>query len=400
MAAQQLTTVVVALTGTGMAVARAVSTAGLGQALGIDDDQTRPGLYSRHVTCHPKLTRRKLDDTLVADLAEFARAQSHPVVLVPAADDACEWLTDNADKLRPSLRISNGYTAERAGVLLDKWAFGERCRVLGIDVPLTYLPETMDDVRAFAVEVGLPCIVKPRAGHLWRNRLSGQKLLVPETLRQLLRDMEQIVGDPKAVVLQELVPGPESNLGVAAVWTGQDGSLRHVLTARKIRQFPRQFGSGSRVVTEALPEVAALSAQVLQQLDYRGLCGTEFKFDPRSGKWRLIEINPRPTLWYDLCRAAGSNLIAAHVRELAGLDPGQVAPQRQQVAWEYGLRDAVALAQAGGVQAVWHALRSEGIPNTDAVMAWDDPGATLAAGAHFVGQALSHLRPRRKRKKL
>ncbi len=399
MAAQQLTTVVVALTGTGLAVARAVAQAGLGPVLGIDDDQTRPGLYSRHVTCHPKLTRRKLDASLVADLAEFARTHSQPVVLVPAADDACEWLTDHADQLRPTLRISNGYTAGRAGVLLDKWAFGERCRVLGIDVPQTFLPETMDDVRAFALQVGLPCIVKPRAGHLWRNRLSGQKLLVPETLEQLLRDMEQIVGDPKAVVLQELVPGPESNLGVGAVWMGQDGAPRHVLTARKIRQFPRQFGSGSRVVTEALPEVAALSTQVLQQLDYRGLCGTEFKYDPRNGRWRLIEINPRPTLWYDLCRAAGSNLIAAHVRELAGLEPGSVAPQRQQVAWEYGLRDAVALAQAGGARAVWSALRSEGWPSTDAVMAWDDPGATLAAGAHFVGQALGHLRPGRKRKK-
>lgn len=386
---------VLALTGTGLAVARAVAQAGLGPVLGVDDDQTRPGLYSRHVTCHPKLTRRKLDDTLITELVAYARAQDHPVVLVPAADDACEWLADNAEKFLPSLRISAGYSPERAGVLLDKWAFGERCRLLGIDVPLTYLPETLEDVRAFAQEVGLPCIVKPRAGHLWRNRLSGQKLLVPQTLEQLLRDMEHIVGDPKAVVLQELVPGPESNLGVAAVWTGQDGTLRHVLTARKIRQFPRQFGSGSRVVTEALPEVADLSAQVLQKLDYRGLCGTEFKYDPRSGNWRLIEINPRPTLWYDLCRAAGSNLIAAHILELAGLDPGAVGRQRQQVAWEYGLRDAVALAQAGGVRAIWQAFRREGLPSTDAVMAWDDPGVTLAAGAHFVGQALSHLRPRR-----
>lgn len=206
MAAQQLTTIVLALTGTGLAVARAAAQAGLGPVLAIDDDQTRPGLYSRHVTCHPKLTRRALDASLVADLVAFARGQDHPVVLAPAADDACEWVVDNVSKLAPTLKISVGYTPERAGVLLDKWVFGERCRKLGIDVPLTYLPETLADVREFARQVGFPCIVKPRAGHLWRNRLSGQKLLVPETMEQLLHAMEHVVGDPKAVVMQELVP--------------------------------------------------------------------------------------------------------------------------------------------------------------------------------------------------
>lgn len=388
----QLVTVVLALTGTGMAVARAVSP--LGPVIGVDADRSRPGLYSRHVTRHPRLSSRALDGGLVQALIDFAQGQDRPVVVVPAADDACEWLTEHRQALAGHVRFSAGYTPERAGLLLDKWAFGDRCRALGVDVPLTYMPQTLDDVRAFAQEIGLPCIVKPRAGHLWRHRLSGQKLLVPETMDQLLRDMETIVGDPKAVVLQELVAGPERNLGVAAAWLGQDGAPRHLLTARKIRQFPRQFGSGSRVVTEDLPEVARLSAEVLQRLDYRGVCGTEYKYDLRRQRWRLIEINPRPTLWYDLCRAAGSDLLAAHVRELAGLDPGSVSPQRQGVAWEYGLRDAVALGQAGGVAALWQALRAEGLPQTDAVMALDDPGATLAAAAHFAGQALSHLRPR------
>lgn len=390
-----LTTIVLAMTGTGIAVARSASP--LGKVIAVDADRTRPGLYSRHVCRHAKLTYRHLDDALAEDLIVFAKAQALPVVLVPAADDACEWVIAKQPLLAPHLRISQGYTSQRAGLLLDKWAFGERCRTLGIDVPATFLPETMDDVRAFVREVGLPCIVKPRAGHLWRNRLSGQKLLVPNTVQELVRDMETIVGDPRAVVLQELIPGPESNLGVGAVWADQQGAVQQILTARKIRQFPRQFGSGSRVVTEDLPEVRRLSADVVARLAYRGLCGTEFKLDPRSQRWRLIEINPRPTLWYDLCRAAGQDLIAAHIAELADVPRPTPLPQRQGVAWEYALRDAVALGQAGGLPAVWSAIRREGLPTTDAVMAWDDPGATLAAGAHFVAQAISHLRPGRRR---
>lgn len=387
----QITTIVLVLTGTGMAVARSASQ--LGRVVGIDADRTRPGLYSRHVQRVAGLTERQLDAELLEKLIEFAQKQPHPVVLIPAADDACEWLLDHREKLRPHLRFSLGYTPERAGVLLDKSTFAQRCRDLNIDVPLTFQPETMDDVRHFAAEVGLPCIVKPRAGHLWRNRLSGQKLLVPQTLAELEHAMEHIVGQPNAVVLQELVPGPERNLAVGAVLTNQQGQVQHVLTARKIRQFPRQFGSGSRVVTEDLPEVRKLSADVVQALDYVGICGTEFKLDPRTQRWRLIEINPRPTLWYDLCRAAGTDLIRAHVQELADLPVDLPHNQQQGVAWQYALRDVVALGQTGGVRAIVQALRTEKLAETDAVAALDDPQAALAAVAHFVGQAAAHLWP-------
>jgi dihydroxyacid dehydratase/phosphogluconate dehydratase len=68
------------------------------------------------------------------------------------------------------------------------------------------------------------------------------------------------------------------------------------------------------------------------------------------------------------------------------------------VAWTYGLRDMVALGQAGGVPAVMNALWRETWAQTDAVMAWDDPGATLASIGHFAAQALAHLRPGRGKK--
>ncbi len=394
--AKLFTTIAVSLTGTGMAVARDVSA--VSTVLGIDDDKTRPGRHSKHISLAQKFSDKPLDARLADQLAHFAEHQKQPVVLIPAADDACEWVIAHRHRLLPHVRVSAGYTPERAGVLLDKSAFARRCADLKIDVPVTFQPTSMDDVRAFARDVGLPCIVKPRAGHKWRDRLSGQKLLVPKTLTELERAMIDIVGDPSAVVLQELVAGPERNLGVGAVWVDQRGKVQHVLTARKIRQFPRQFGSGSRVVTEDLPDVARLSADIMQALDYRGLCGTEFKLDERTGRWRLIEINPRPTLWYDLCRAAGTHLIRAHAEELAGLAIAPIAPQQDGIAWTYGLRDVVALGQTGGVPAVLKALRQETWAQTDAVMAWDDPGATLASIGHFAAQAFAHLRPGRGKK--
>ena len=390
------TAFVLSLTATGLAVARDLHGAGW-RVIGVDDDRTRPGCHSRLLDEVKGLSRLPLGLQLVeAMLEEAARCQG-PCIVLPAADDAVQWCIQHRDTLMPRVQVSAGLTPEGAGVMLDKSTFGQRCRDLGIDVPRTVQPASLADVQAFARDVGLPCIVKPRAGHLWRKRLRGQKLLTPKDLPELERAMRDIVGDPSGVVLQELVPGPESQLVVGAVWAGADGRVRHVLTARKIRQFPRDFGSRSLVRTEHLPEVAALSAAIVQSLGYRGLCGTEFKIDMRpdaqgrTGRLRLIEINPRPTLWFDLCRAAGTHLIRAHAEELAGMPEQPVHAQRDGVTWRYLVRDAMALVQAGPwatARGLWHDRHAD----ADAVLAWRDPLAGVASFAHAALQAASHLR--------
>lgn len=388
--ADSVITLVFAMTGTGLAIARAARP--LGKVIAVDADWSRPGLFSTHVAREAGLTHRRLNCQLAIDVADFARRQHRPVIALPAADDAVQFLIDHQDIMRQTVHISGAYTDAVAGALLDKWRLWQACARLGIDAPMTALPSDMGDVRAFARQVGLPCLVKPRQGHLWRGRLAGQKLLVAQTLPDLERVFAETFTDPQAATLQELVPGPESNLGVAAVWCRQFGSVEAVVTARKIRQFPRQFGSGSRVVTESLPEVAALSRQFCEAFGYRGLCGTEFKFDAARQRWRLIEVNPRPTLWYDLCRAAGCELLAGHLRELAGLAPVALGQPRPGTVWQYGLRDAVALAQAGGAGAVARAWWQEQRPDTDGVMAWRDPIASVAAGGHALVQGARALR--------
>ena len=388
--AETPTVFVLGLTATGLAVARDVAPHGW-RVIGVDADRTRPGCYSRHVHELPNLSRLPLGLALVDALLDAADRLPQAPIVVPAADDAVQWCIKHRKTLEPRVRLSQGLVAQRAGVLLDKSLFGQRCAELGLDVPLTVQPASIADVHDFVAQAGLPCIVKPRAGHLWRQRLRGQKLLVPQTLAELETALRDVIGDVSSVVLQELVPGPESNLLVAAVLAAETGGVKSVLTGRKIRQFPRNFGSGSLVRSESLPDVAQQSADIIERLDYRGLCGTEFKLDPRSGRLRLIEINPRPTLWYDLCRAAGTHLVWAHVQELAGFSPDVPAPQRDGVTWRYLVRDGLALAGAGPA-ALLASLRE--VPaDTDAVFAWDDPLSGAASLGHAAFQAASHLKP-------
>ena len=381
--------VVLALTATGMAVARDLQPVGW-RVLGVDADRSRPGWFSRTVERPSELAALPLGADLLAAVCALARGPA-PVVVMAAADDAVGWCIDHhAELVGNGVRLATGYTDQVAAVLLDKSRFGQRCRELNIDVPATMQPDNRNDIEAFAREVGFPLIVKPRAGHLWRQKLRGKKLLTPATLEQLRRDLDEIIGDPASVVLQELVAGPESNLFVGAVWAGQDAQVRQVVTARKVRQFPRNFGSGSLVRTEELPQVAQMSRQVVEALGYAGVCGTEFKLDLRTNKLRLIEINARPTLWYDLCRAAGVHLLRAHACDLAGLPCAPLADQRQGVVWRYGLRDAIALAQAG-IGPLLRATLREPMADTDAVFSARDPLAAVGSLVHTTLQAAQHL---------
>jgi D-aspartate ligase len=386
--------IVFALTGTGLAVVRDLHSAGV-EVVGVDPDPWRPGRWSRDVRRVGGLSDRALGDGLSAAITRFAADRGVRPVLLPAADDACEWLIAERDALLPAAAVSAGLVDGVAGVMLDKLRFAARCAELGVDVPLTVLPEDRGDVEAFLAEAGTPCIVKPRSGHRWRKRLEGQKLLVADSRDALYAALDEIVGDPRAVVLQELVAGPEDRITVGAVLASEQGGVRHVLTARKLRQFPRDFGSGSWMRTEALPEIAALSAETVEAFGYRGVCGTEFKYDARRGRHRLIEINPRPTLWFDLCRAAGSRLLLAHYQELAGLPSPAPAPQRDGVSWRYLTRDWIAMAQAHpglrGLRGLVAAERATPPSDTFCTMSARDPVTVVATFAHTAYQAVSHL---------
>lgn len=384
--------IVLGLTATGLAVARELRPRGV-RVYGIDADRSRPGVWSRQVANLPGLSRRPLDDALVGALLQHAGQKDQRAVLIPAADDAVEWLIAHREALCERFSVSQGMTEDRAGVVLDKLRFAQSAKALGMDVPLTVMPRDRADVDDFVRQAGLPCIVKPRAGHLWRKRLKGAKLLVPESREALDRALDEVVGDVQAVVLQELVPGPESEIVLGAVVVSEaTGEPVHVLTARKERQFPLDFGSGALVRTERLPEIDRLSREVVTRLGYRGICGTEFKRDPRNGRYRLIEINARPTLWFDICRAAGSHVIYAHYADLAGLPAPTVQPQRDGVVWRYLSRDLIALAQRHRkpLPFLRAAVRAP-LADTDAVMAVRDPATIAANLAHTAVQAFSHL---------
>jgi len=65
-------------------------------------------------------------------------------------------------------------------------------------------------------------------------------------------------------------------------------------------------------------EVVDAGLHLLRALGCNGLSQVEFKRDPRDGKFKLMEVNPRLWQWHSLARASGVDLPLIAYRDLTG----------------------------------------------------------------------------------
>ena len=78
------------------------------------------------------------------------------------------------------------------------------------------------------------------------------------------------------------------------------------VTVRRARQHPPDFGlSSSFVETVDLPEIEELSRRLLAAMQITGLVEVEFKQDPRDGRYKVLDVNPRVWGWHTVGRGAG-----------------------------------------------------------------------------------------------
>jgi predicted ATP-grasp superfamily ATP-dependent carboligase len=198
-------------------------------------------------------------------------------------------------------------------------------------------------------------------------------------------------------VLQEVIPGPERNIFVAGLYVDAEGTVRSLFTARKARQYPPMYGSASYMEACWAEEIAELSIDLVGKLGYAGICGTEFKWEARDERWKLIELNPRPTLWYALTRAAGVDVVWDAHCDLAGHpNPPHLGCQDDRIRWQLPVRDLLAglhflrVGEPGALEILRTLVDPRRKEYGD--VALNDSGTLLGAGVDAMSKYLSHMR--------
>jgi hypothetical protein len=137
------------------------------------------------------------------------------------------------------------------------------------------------------------------------------------------------------VMIQEYIAGSDSDIAVCCCFVDCDHEMRACFTARKLRQNPPLFGTGCAVETVDIPEIVPIAKRLLKAAGYTGIAEVEFKHDEKSGKWFLIEVNPRHWDQHEIGAHVGVNLSWIAYQDMIGRQEHQVAEQNtgKQFIW-------------------------------------------------------------------
>lgn len=330
--------VVMGLSPTGLHVVRELGRAGVrvtGVCAGL-----QPGRWSRYLAeCIVEEDAQRL---LAALQARFPvpPGKAGRAVLIPTSDQDVEFVIAHAARLEPHFAFQASYADGLAARIMTKESFYQLCDAHGVDYPKLWrgLPH---EIASLGPRIAYPCMIKPSRIHDIKGQMHGRKGWIVRHEQELQRVVREIPPDAGVLLLQEIVPGPESEITLYCAHVDEGGRPRQEFTARKLRQYPPGFGSASLVQSAAEDECRAVATRFLVAVGYRGIAAAEFKRDPATGALRMIEINVRPSLWFSVTAASGVQPVLAAYRELAGgqeLPPER--PQHDGVRWRYALKDA------------------------------------------------------------
>lgn len=328
---REIDVVVLGSSPTGLYAAREAATAGA--RVGVADHTAGCATWSRAAAMKHRVE--------ASGIRRWVQQLGCRPVLIPTSDMFIEQLVRHHEELSRSCIIADGY-ADVAGALLDKATFHGLCQQHGVATPGVWQVQDKSELAALAGSVPFPCILKPVLIHRAREFLKGGKVLLARTREEFMALVQVVPKDVGGWLVQEIIPGRESEITLCGGYVDRGGVFRQVFTGRKLRQYPAGFGSASMVSSRPCEETAALSTAFLSLLGYRGIFGAEFKRDPRDGQLKIIEINPRPTLWFQITHDAGCRIVEACWRDLTGRAPLREGVQDQGVIWRYLLKDIAA----------------------------------------------------------
>jgi predicted ATP-grasp superfamily ATP-dependent carboligase len=292
--------------------------------------------YCQAIEICPDLYQSESD--LTAFLAKLGSRYPGEKVLIPASDDCSQYIARNAEALCGDYTLINpsAATMERVG---DKRQQYELATEVGVPIPETYFPENDQDLVQIANRLNdFPYIIKPLEAQKWRlkqyaNVSGGQKAITVNDRDELIEEYRRISANDNNLMVQEIITGKDEHLiTFLGYCSTEQKPLAHCIRS-KLRQSPIDFGYCTATVSCHNDIVENYSMRLLKQSNYTGIVGIEFKFEPHTNDYKLIEINTRPVNTIGISIGCGVNLPVIAYRDAIGLKQEPITDWEDGVIW-------------------------------------------------------------------
>lgn len=239
---------------------------------------------------------------------------------------------------------------ERFEVVMENWVDVEKCldksflykeaEKLGVPYPKTFLAGGSKEIMEASGELRYPILIKPSLtvgfSSVYKKAIIANN---DEELKEIRDDIDGLGLGDHELIMQEMIPGDPRNLYTFSSYSNKDGQVKAYSIGHKIRQSPPETGTITSGRVSHDEELAELGIDFIRGLNFYGLANTEFKFDERDGKYKLIEINPRTGVWNYSATAAGVNLSWEAYKDIILARDEAVKHSNKEIVWIYDVND-------------------------------------------------------------
>jgi len=239
-------------------------------------------------------------------------------ILVPTDDDSCLFVADNASALQEGFRFPDQPDG-LARDLVSKRTMYELCKQHAIPTAETRFPQSREDVVAYARDGVFPVMLKGIDTKALRRR-TGFTMVVCRNPDELLEwyDKLEPPGSP-SLMLQEYIPGGPEQVWMFDGYFNRGSECLFGITGKKLRQFPAYTGVTSLGICLANDVVESQTRAFMKAIGYRGVLDLGYKYDARSGQYKLLDVNPRVGSTFRLfVDSIGMDVVRALYRDLTG----------------------------------------------------------------------------------
>lgn len=213
----------------------------------------------------------KEEDAFIKVLKEKI-AELKPKVLMPTHDESVVIMRHRSEF--PAELIIPYESEAKLLMLANKAESTEIARKAGVSVPEVY--QSVDEVKRY------PVVFKTVIGN------SAKGVYFPKSKEELLKLME--VHKNEETLLQEWIGGTDYSVDCVR-WDGFcKTSVYHALVTKT-------DGGGTTTQREIvdMPQLEAEAIKLMDAVDFHGVCGLDFRYDPANNRIAYIETNARFT---------------------------------------------------------------------------------------------------------
>jgi predicted ATP-grasp superfamily ATP-dependent carboligase len=212
-------------------------------------------------------------------------------------------------------------TLEVVSKVTNKWTATRIAIENGINCPVSQLlsaDQTAEErelvLQRFLFRCPLPWIIKPIRGH-------GMKGIIQ--VNSFDAAVKYTCLGSEDLLVQEFIPGSVGSMHLAGLLYNENGKVVRRFSSRSTRTLYPNGGPATAGISVNCPDMIENTETLVSALGvWKGPLNAEWMLDPRDGKLKFIEINPRMWGYGYLATGCGLNFPAGIVSLALGMDIG------------------------------------------------------------------------------